>query len=401
VLSRDRVLFVSRRSWPVVGGIENYVRDLSHAVAAGRPVKNVTLHLDEGPTRILSDSLGLASRPRTLRDGDVDIEQVSLGPLERAALSPLALQAVPGVRRYAFGRARFAYAALYDAVIGARIASYARDAAFVHCFSDGLLANASVTGARRAGVPVAVTPFAHANRWGDDPLSLHAYGRADQLVAMTHAEAEIYENLGIDAGKIAVTGACSSGVGSPAGEEVERPAQSDGPIVLFIGTRRAGKGHELLCEAADLLAATHPEARIVFLGAGDPLPAHRMVVDAGRASDAERAAWLSRAALLCLPSSDETFGVVLLEAWSVGVPVVTSDIPPLAELVSASSGGWTVPREARALAERLGMCLDAPDELRRRGESGRTHWALRFTPEAIAEVHERLWARMLASALRG
>jgi len=52
------------------------------------------------------------------------------------------------------------------------------------------------------------------------------------------------------------------------------------------------------------------------------------VLDAGRVSEGDKYDWLAAADLLCLPSLGETFGVVILEAWSVGTPAVVSDIRP-------------------------------------------------------------------------
>jgi glycosyltransferase involved in cell wall biosynthesis len=37
--------------------------------------------------------------------------------------------------------------------------------------------------------------------------------------------------------------------------------------------------------------------------------------------------------ILILPSAQESFGLVLLESWARGKPVITSNIPPLLELV--------------------------------------------------------------------
>jgi glycosyltransferase involved in cell wall biosynthesis len=62
-----------------------------------------------------------------------------------------------------------------------------------------------------------------------------------------------------------------------------------------------------------------------------------------------------------LPSAYESFGLVIAEAWSAGTPVVTSDVPVLAERVAESGGGVTAAREPAALASALaGLLADRP-----------------------------------------
>lgn len=55
-------------------------------------------------------------------------------------------------------------------------------------------------------------------------------------------------------------------------------------------------------------------------------------------------AWLAEAAVVIVPSRRETFGLVALEALSVGTPVVAYDLDNLPALVGA--GGVLVPPEA-------------------------------------------------------
>src|SRR5438067_298609 len=101
-----KLLFVSRRSWPAVGGVESFLRSLTRELGTRHDVKILALRLDAAPATRLSDGL-LAPPPfRPFDDGPVRIEPLRLSKPRRAALSPLAAQVVPGVRRYAYGRAR-------------------------------------------------------------------------------------------------------------------------------------------------------------------------------------------------------------------------------------------------------------------------------------------------------
>ena len=171
-----------------------------------------------------------------------------------------------------------------------------------------------------------------------------------------------------------------------------------GPVVLFLGVRREYKGFDLLVEAAPLVHARHPDVTFAFAGPGRAISSAEAggarVIDLGEVDDAGRAAWLDAADVLCLPSQGETFGMVILEAWSVETPVVVSDIPSLSELVRLSGGGVTVRRAPSAIAATISELLDEPARLREHGARGRYYWASHHTPAIVAAWHEHLYGRL-------
>jgi glycosyltransferase involved in cell wall biosynthesis len=147
--------------------------------------------------------------------------------------------------------------------------------------------------------------------------------------------------------------------------------QLDGPIVLYLGQVSEGKG----CD--DLLAAwaacrSRPKARpatLVLAGAlRMEVPDRRDVVAIGRIPDAEKYAALAAADVLVLPSRFESLGIVLLEAWQVGTPVlVRADNPVTAGQVARSGGGVTY-RDADGFGDALDHAVGARDAL---GAAGR------------------------------
>lgn len=139
--------------------------------------------------------------------------------------------------------------------------------------------------------------------------------------------------------------------------------------LLAIGTLEPRKGIDTLLAA---MATPHaPDLPVVLAGQPgwgrvqpvelarnvglDPRRVHLL----GRISDAELAVVLHRAAVLAAPSLAEGFGLPVLEAMAVGVPVVHSDAPALVEV--AGGAGTTVPRgDPAALATALrAVLLDA------------------------------------------
>jgi glycosyltransferase involved in cell wall biosynthesis len=389
-----RILHVARRYWPAVGGIESFLRHHATELATEHDVTVLAQRIDDGPHDRLNDSLRPPPSFEPFDDQGVRVEPLRVPVPRRALMAPLVSHVTPGLRRYAYGRSRVPAAALVARATAPVIAEHAREADIVHMWAGDLLASAAVEGGRLAGVPTVITPFAHRDQWGYDPASVRAYRRATFVLALLHEEAGFYRELGVAAEALRVSGVCSPGVEPGGGEAIRRGHGIEGPLVLFLGARRPYKGFDLLLGAAPDVAAAVPGVTFAFAGPGPALenvPDGVRVIDAGLVPDDERAGWLEAADVLCLPSQAEIFPSSMLEAWSVGTPALTSDIPALRELIERSGGGATAPRERDSIGRVLSGLLSRPEELARMGEAGRAFWANGFTPERVARWHEDVY----------
>ena len=76
--------------------------------------------------------------------------------------------------------------------------------------------------------------------------------------------------------------------------------------------------------------------------------------------------------LFCLPSLQEGFGIVFLEAMAAGLPVVAGDAAAVPEVVDDGTTGLLVdPRDPAAVAGALLRLLDDADLRRSMGRAGR------------------------------
>jgi len=161
----------------------------------------------------------------------------------------------------------------------------------------------------------------------------------------------------------------------------------------------AREGHTILCVArqyprkhvADLLRAfalarlAAPDARLVVVGDG---PEHvrlralaaelglgeSALLLGGLPDDDEVVAWYRRAGIFCLPSVQEGFGIVFLEAMAAGLPIVAARSAAIPEVVPDGVAGTLVPPgDIAALAEALVDLLERPEWRRELGEGGRRH----------------------------
>jgi len=347
--------------------------------------------IDDGPATRLSDSLTGPAPFDEFEDGAVHVRPLRISGVRRAALAPLIAYVTPGLRRYAWGRARIPTARLFARVVAPAIVEHAATADLVHTWGADLLGLAGARAAMLCGVPSVVTPFAHANQYGTGPVDAIVYRETDRVVALLDADAAVYRNLGVPAERVLVCGVGSHGLPAVSGEATRRLHGIDGPLVVFLGVRRPHKGADLLLEAAPEVSRLVGDVTFAFVGPGDPVPSRvdgARIVDAGLVDDSTKAGWLAAADLLCLPSEAEIFPVSVLEAWSVRTPAVLSDIAPLAELAERSNGAVAVPRNVDALASTIAtLLLDAP---RRRalGEAGHAFWSASHTVDAVARWYE-------------
>ncbi len=156
----------------------------------------------------------------------------------------------------------------------------------------------------------------------------------------------------------------------------------------------AQKGLDNALDAFGQVAAECPAAHYVVAGDGSLRGA--LEAQAARLGLADRAHFLGWRAdapavlaaldVLLAPSRWEGFGLVFLEAMALGVPVISTRVSAIPEVVADGETGWLVPPgDPAAIARALRAALSDPDERRRRGEAGRARLESRFTVDAMVE----------------
>ncbi|MFQ6104039.1 MAG: glycosyltransferase family 4 protein [Candidatus Glassbacteria bacterium] len=231
--------------------------------------------------------------------------------------------------------------------------------------------------------------------------------KADALITMTKFEKDFFVGEGVEAERIFPLGA-----GPLLADEYDSKAfresynLSGKSLVLFLGRNHIIKGMRELLEAAPTVWEKHPDTEFLFVGPleGDAQSEYAKHKDPrihvlGELSLEEKTSVLEACDLLCLPSLNEGFATVFLEAWYFGKPVIGGDIPPVRELVEDGKGGYLVTPQPGEIANRICKLLDDRDLSMKMGEWGRRRVMEEYTWDKIAEKLEGVYERFLNGEL--
>jgi glycosyltransferase involved in cell wall biosynthesis len=96
--------------------------------------------------------------------------------------------------------------------------------------------------------------------------------------------------------------------------------------------------------------------------------------------------------IFVLPSRHEPFGIVVLEAWSAGKPVVAARVGGLRNLIRDGVNGFLSPgADAGAMAEQIHKLAGSAELRSQLGRAGRELAIENYTWEKIADETERIY----------
>jgi glycosyltransferase involved in cell wall biosynthesis len=97
-----------------------------------------------------------------------------------------------------------------------------------------------------------------------------------------------------------------------------------------------------------------------------------------------------------MPSTGEAFGIVFLEAWAVGKPVIGARTQAVSSVIADGSDGYLIsPGDAGDLATHIARMLGDPKLAQQMGTRGRAKVMSRYTVSRIADIVEGVYFRTL------
>jgi glycosyltransferase involved in cell wall biosynthesis len=174
------------------------------------------------------------------------------------------------------------------------------------------------------------------------------------------------------------------------------PHRSDGATILCVARQYPRKHVADLLRALPAVRRSMPRARAVIAGDGPEhgslralaaeLALNDAVIFTGALADDELALLYRQADIFCLPSVQEGFGIVFLEAMACGLPVVATLAAAIPEVVPDRRAGLLVPPgDVAALAHALIELLARPSQRASYGAFGR-EYVERFDWDRVAQI---------------
>lgn len=371
---------------PYIGGAQLHLHLLAQQFQTNHTIQVATFWNHNRTDWLLGTTLNAHCRPYNYTTEGIAVHRLGLGWVDKLRLAPwlplyypLMGVALPPIAQ----------------VIVEQLEPLAKASDLIHNARIGRegLTCASLQVARRQDIPFVFTPVHHP-RWVGWRYReyLKVYRQADALIALTQVEAKILADLGVPEGRIYVTG--HGPVLAPQADPAAfRAAHGlEGPIVLFLGQHYPYKGFRQVLAAVPRVWRVFPDVNFVFAGPtvrqseqvfkhyANPR-IHRLgTVDLQTKTDA-----LAACDLLCVPSSQESFGGVYTEAWSFGKPVIGGKAPAIADVITEGQDGFLVEQDPAEIADRILDLLNHPSEAAAMGQTGKAKVEAKYTWPKLAE----------------
>jgi glycosyltransferase involved in cell wall biosynthesis len=411
-----RVLHVSHQYPPAIGGSERYIADLSEElVARGHQVDVFT-------SRAVDFHTWQNKLPGFEQRQGVNVYRFS--SLRRRAYVWQVLHF--GLNRYWHKRARRYEPFIFlggGPISPGMLAALLRrgrqyDVIHLNCLVYSHVAY-GYWAARRLKVPTIVTPHAHA----EQPVTYDVgYQRTvlagcDHILADTPIERDFLVGLGLPTAKVSLGGIGLRPELYPSGDLATaqlHARQKLGlpqaePIALFLGRKDKYKGIEISLQAFAQLQGRYPDLNFLAVGPETDesqamWPKYRDLKNLhnrGAVSDEDKLLALQACDLLVLPSVGEAFGIVFLEAWLAGKPVIGARTLAVSTVIDEYRDGLLAePEDAGSLAYQIAYLLDHPDRRAAMGTRGRAKVLANHTLPRITDRVEAIYQQVI-DARRG
>jgi len=290
------------------------------------------------------------------------------------------------------------------------------DAVFAVGFPFTIFAYAALQTARAAGAPLILTPFLHLSTPGDPvnrhytkPHQIRLLAEADLIITPTELEARVIAQWGIPSARLLKLPMAIE-PGDVTGGNRDRMRNclalaADRPLVGQLGALHPNKGTHDLVRAVSVLNERRPASQpvhLVLAGApspefdafrsGLPASASRWLTILGALPPSEVPDFYAALDVFAMPSRTDSFGIVYLEAWANGKPVVAAAAGGVPEVVEHDRTGLLVPfGDVATLADALGVLIADRALAARLGAAGQARVTTGGTwDERFATLHNRM-----------
>lgn len=267
--------------------------------------------------------------------------------------------------------------------------------------------------AKKIGRPWVIQPHLHFNDLNASLVKIirWIFPKASAILTNTQAEKNYLVQQGLQGDKIHALGQGLDLTLLEGGDGCRFRSTlglTDEPLILFLGRKVQDKGIDILLDTMPLIWKEEPRSVLILAGRTSPyfktlynghsLSEDSRIISLDDFPDEKKLDLLAACDLLILPSRVESFGVVFLEAWAKGKPVIGAPIPAVADLIDQEEDGFLV-----TYGDRLGLAAAAtrlikdPALRRTMGEKGKLKVQERFEIGRITDRMEALFLSLIKS----
>jgi glycosyltransferase involved in cell wall biosynthesis len=181
------------------------------------------------------------------------------------------------------------------------------------------------------------------------------------------------------------------------------PNYDHSDYILYFGRLAREKGLVTLLEAMKKF----PRTRLLIAGTGEMETEIEMAIEKQRMTNVQLLGYITGSKLISLiegaqfvvvPSEwYETFGLIIVESYACGKPVIGADIGGISELINQDTGLLFRPGNSEELTEKLNHYITHPDLVKEHGRNARKFVEENFAPslhyERIFSLYQKLMAK--------
>lgn len=263
-------------------------------------------------------------------------------------------------------------------------------------------------------IPLIIMPVTHmADPWVGHPMIKRLYDRADLLIACTDFEKKHIASLGYKDKVVSLPLGIKPDIfkGAEGKNIKEKYHLGDGPIIAYVGRKVPGKGIETLIDAMRFVWPRYPSAQLVLAGHVEEyfvatIQKHvkqysseeqKKIISIDNFSNSEKGDFYQVVDIVAMPSNTDCFGMVYLEAWASGKPVIACKNTPQETIIRDGIDGLLVPYyHKQELADALYKLLIDEDLRLKMGNNGKEIVRTKYNIDIYGSNLKKTYAALLA-----
>ncbi len=242
--------------------------------------------------------------------------------------------------------------------------------------------------ARKWNIPIIITPFIHQGfpELYFTSVKLSILNNSNGIFVISESEKNILKKYGIDENKISIISPVL-----PEQKDFCKDTEkfrkkfsipSDSKIILFVGSKSFSKGIIHLMESMTVVWKNHDDVILLLIGPDSkefidyfsnlPKSHKSKIINLGTVDDETKTNAYFACDIFAMPSKSESFGLVYLEAWLQGKPVIGCNISPISDIIENKENGLLVDfGNTTQIGNAILHLIDNPKICKKYGKSGK------------------------------